>query len=80
MSHEKIMFRTLSVFLILDFGGDDKTVFNIKFYQSIHLHEYILLHVDYVSGFPRADSGKEFACQCRRHKRHGFNLWVGKIP
>ena len=20
------------------------------------------------------------ACQCRRHKRHGFNPWVGKIP
>ena len=23
--------------------------------------------------------GKESACQCRRHKRHGFNPWVGKI-
>ena len=25
-------------------------------------------------------SGKESACQCRRHKRQGFNPWVGKIP
>ena len=25
-------------------------------------------------------SGKELACQYRRHKRHGFNPWVGKIP
>ena len=24
-------------------------------------------------------SGKEPACQCRRHKRHGFEPWVGKI-
>ena len=24
--------------------------------------------------------GKEPACQCRRHKRHGFDPWVGKIP
>ena len=24
-------------------------------------------------------SGKELACQCRRHKRHGFEPWVGKI-
>ena len=24
-------------------------------------------------------SGKESACQCRRHKRQGFNSWVGKI-
>ena len=25
-------------------------------------------------------SGKEPACQCRRHKRHGFDPWVWKIP
>ena len=24
--------------------------------------------------------GKESACQCRRHKRHWFDPWVGKIP
>ena len=29
---------------------------------------------------PRRRSGKEPACQCRRHKRHGFNPWVEKIP
>ena len=34
------------------------------------------------SGFfvvPRWYSGKEYACQCRRCKRHGFNPWVRKI-
>ena len=25
-------------------------------------------------------SGKEHACQCRRHKRQEFDPWVGKIP
>ena len=25
-------------------------------------------------------SSKEPACQCRKHKRHEFDLWVGKIP
>ena len=25
-------------------------------------------------------SGKETACQCRRCRKHGFNLWVGTIP
>ena len=25
-------------------------------------------------------SGKEPACQCWRHKRRGFALWVGRIP
>ena len=31
-------------------------------------------------GLPRWYSGKESACQCRRHKRHGFNSWVRNIP
>ena len=25
-------------------------------------------------------SVKKSACECRRHQRHGFNPWVGKIP
>jgi len=25
-------------------------------------------------------SGKEPACQCKRHKRQEFNLWDGKLP
>ena len=31
-------------------------------------------------GFPYGASGKEPACQCRRHKRCRFDSWVGKIP
>ena len=31
-------------------------------------------------GVPGRTSGKEPACQCRRHKRYGFDPWVGKIP
>ena len=31
-------------------------------------------------GFPGGDSGKEPVCQCKRHRRHGFSPWVGKIP
>ena len=29
---------------------------------------------------PDGASGKELASQCRRHKRGGFDPWVGKIP
>ena len=29
-------------------------------------------------GFPGGISGKESACQCRRHKKHGFNSWRKK--
>ena len=32
-----------------------------------------------VTCFPDDTSGKEPSCQCRRPKRHGFNVWVGKI-
>ena len=31
-------------------------------------------------GFPGGSSGKEPTCQCRRHSRHIFDPWVGKIP
>ena len=30
--------------------------------------------------FPSGTDDKQSACQCRRHRRHGFNLWVGEIP
>ena len=29
---------------------------------------------------PGGSDGKESACQCRRHKRCGFDPWVRKIP
>ena len=31
-------------------------------------------------GFPGGTSGKELTCQHRRHKKCGFDPWVGKIP
>ena len=31
-------------------------------------------------GFPDGTTGKEPACQCRRHKKHRFDSWVRKIP
>ena len=31
-------------------------------------------------GFPGGTSGKEPACQCRRHKRPRFHPWVRRIP
>ena len=30
-------------------------------------------------GFPGGTGGKEFTCQCRRHRRYGLGPWVGKI-
>ena len=34
----------------------------------------------YRMGFPHGASGKESACQCRRHRRCRFDPWIGKIP
>ena len=31
-------------------------------------------------GFPGDPSGKEPACGFQRHKRPGFDIWMGKIP
>ena len=33
-----------------------------------------------IRGFPGGASGKESAYQCRRHRRCGFDPWVGKVP
>ena len=33
-----------------------------------------------LKGFPGGASGKEPTCQSRRHKRHKFHPWLGKIP
>ena len=33
----------------------------------------------YTNGIPRWHSDKESTCQCRRHKRRGFNPWVEKM-
>ena len=46
-----------------------------------HLRLYRLSHF-HLFGVPpwRLHSGKESACQCRRYKRLGFDLWIEKIP
>ena len=31
-------------------------------------------------GFPGGASGKAPACQCRRHKKRGFDSWIREIP
>ena len=47
----------------------------------------VVSHCDFDLHFPTdylhflgGASGKEPACQCRRWKRHEFDLWVGTIP
>ena len=65
-----------------------------KKYRKIKIKEgcVMLLPIENTGGFssclfsirlytlPRWLSGKEFACQSRSHRRHGFSPWAGKIP
>ena len=47
-------------------------------FERIILHSFLNCYY----GYHRASqvlSGKESACQCRRHRRCGFDPWIGKI-
>ena len=44
--------------------------------QAIPFSGYIWSKWDFLGG----TNGKEPACQCRKHKIHAFDPWVGKIP
>ena len=50
--------------------------------QMRRMLEEIKENISWISykGFPGGANGKESACQRRWCRRHGFNLWVGKIP
>ena len=59
---------------------------NLKISQNVNsfnsTKEIILVFlfsVDAGKDFPDGTSGKEPTCQCRRHKREGFDPWIGKI-
>ena len=48
-------------------------------HRKINASNYFIINI-IAGGFPGGSSGKEPTCQCRRHRRLGFDLWVGKIP
>ena len=58
-------------------GGCMTSQIHMRFAPHWGLH---FIREEAVLGLPRWHSGKESACQCRSHRRHGFNPWVGKIP
>ena len=48
-------------------------------YKKINASNYFIINI-VTGGFPGGASGKEPACQYRRHRRLRFDLWIGKIP
>ena len=43
-------------------------------------NEYVPKTKGVNQGLPWWLSGKDSACQCRRHKRPGFDPWIGEDP
>ena len=53
--------------------------------HCLYLHgatdtDQIITQTYKLRGSPGVTSGRKPTCQCRRHKRHGFNPWIKKIP
>ena len=49
-------------------------------YVSFHfINRFSPCFSTYLSRLPKCLSDKESTCQCRRHRRHRFDLWVGQI-
>ncbi|XP_055438131.1 RAC-gamma serine/threonine-protein kinase isoform X4 [Bubalus kerabau] len=69
-------------------GPDDaKEIMRHSFFSGVNWQDVydkkmkmcVKILVCLAEGLPRWLSGKESACQCRRCRRRGFELWVGKI-
>ena len=60
---------------------EDLTFVNIHASNTgVSKHTKQILRLKREIGFPDGASGKESACLCRRHERHGFYSWVRKFP
>ena len=70
-----------SAFLVVQFSHPHMIGKNHSFDSMTFVSKVMSLLFNMLSfgAFPGGASGKEPACQCRRHKRCGFNPWVGKI-
>ena len=51
----------------------------VTIYYFFACLNFFLLITGHFRGLQGGTSGKEPACQCRKHKRCGFDPWVGKI-
>ena len=75
--------HTSSMFFFFFGGGGRNRKVTVPFNmpdKCLSLRGKIWMPMSIVLGFPGGTSAKEPACQCRRHKRCGFDPWVGKIP
>ena len=55
-------------------------VWNLCLFKTDEVVSVNCSYTPWSQGFPGGAGGKEPACQCRRCKRRGFDLWIRKIP
>ena len=55
-------------------------IYHISYNILIWFLKRICICLRKTQGFTGGASGKGPACRCRRHKRHAFDPWVGRIP
>ena len=85
-----ILFYGLIFHYVYDFLGQSSVDRHLGFFHvlaiisstaiNIGVHISFQIRVFFFSRHSGESNGKEPACQWRRHKRHGFDFWVRKIP
>ena len=53
---------------------------NCRTFKPQLIKKQIIATIKVMESFPSGADGKEPTCQCRRHKRHGFDPCARKIP
>ena len=78
------MLTNISIFIVIVFSTI--TLYNLTFclyYSSNHLTGFphsTFAHASTLLGLSRWHYGKESACQCKNHRRPGFDPWIGRTP
>ena len=70
----------ISFFILLSASSYLSYISILVFPLSFFLSFFFSCIINFKKGFPGGTSGKELACQCRRHKRCRFDPLVRKIP
>ena len=68
----------------LQYSGLENSMDRGTWWSTVHgvakSQSWVLSFVSHAKTLHVAQVVKESACQCIRHKRHGFDPWVGKNP
>ena len=75
----RVLFFNLFYWSIIDLQCWVSFYYTVKWFIYIYIDTHTHSHI-YIYRLSRRRSGKESACQCRKHKKRRFSLWVRKIP